>query len=140
MKTHVLSRYSEGDCKKKSLGYINKEHEHLKYDIVSDNNCEIMVEYGITIETRTKEDSDPDEFLIEPTNLTKSIETSDPDEFILGPTILTENVENSDVDELCYCMGPTIKTFSEEISDPDEFLINYNNQNLDKDFDNILLL
>lgn len=59
MKKHILSRYSE----KKNEGTVQLQ--------VS----------GRTLETRVIESSDPDEFELKPTNITKSVENSDTDEF-----------------------------------------------------------
>lgn len=81
MKKHILSRYSEKG--NKEVGQLHTTEK--------------------TLETRT-------------------IENSDPDEFVLGPTVVTENVEASDPDEFTL-QAPTISTFLKEDSDPDEFLV-----------------
>lgn len=70
---------------------------------------------------------------------TRSQENSDPDEFTLGPTILTETIENSDVDELSL-QGPTYVTFTSEITDQDEFCVDILCMSTDEDFDEILLI
>lgn len=95
---------------------------------------------GVTLETRTRESSDPDEFTLGSTNFTKSIEITDPDEFnSCGPTFVTESVENSDVDEF-FLQGPTKLTFSQENTDEDEFLPDIQIDSNNKDFDEILLI
>lgn len=94
---HILSKYSE-----------------------KDESIRKKADKGNTLETRTKEDSDPDEF-------------------VLGPTLLTENVEDSDPDEFLVA-GPTKSTFTKEDSDPDEFLVDYIEICSDGDFDEVLLI
>lgn len=88
MRKHILSNYSE-KTKSGTNGFL-----------VS----------GSTLETRVIEASDPDEFILGPTNITKSVENSDTDEFYLGPTVYTENgTETSDPDEFTL-QTPIIKT------------------------------
>lgn len=139
MRKHILSNYSEqlfGDNLKNSevLGKTTYETSTVE---VSDHDEFINI--GSTMETRVKEDSDPDEFRFGPTNLTKTIENTDSDDFTFGPTMLTEQVENSDPDEFVI-MGFTRKTFSKEDSDPDEFLYRFESKFCENDFDEILLI
>lgn len=76
---------------------------------------------GTTQETRSQENSDPDEF------------------FYCEPTMLTESGENSDADEF-FLEGPTKQTFTQENTDEDEFLPYCLNGNYLSDFDDILLV
>ena len=117
MKKHILHKYSN-NCKYK--------------------NAEKSVK--TTYETSSIEVSDEDEFFcVGHTIETRVRETSDPDEFILGTTLITETVETSDPDEF-VAMGPTNSTFSSEDTDLDEFFAGcIQNYNIG-DFDEILLI
>ncbi|WP_313233230.1 hypothetical protein [Tissierella praeacuta] len=118
---HILSKYSEKDesiRRKVDKGALVKAIYETS-TIKKDDSNEFL-NMGNTLETRTKEDSDPDEF-------------------VLGPTLLTENVEVSDPDEFVVA-GPTKSTFTKEDSDPDEFLVDDIEICSDGDFDEILLI
>ena len=97
MKKHILSRYSE----KKNDGIVQFQVPER------------------TLETRTIESSDPDEFELEPANIIKTVENLKSDRLSLEPTVLTESIENSD---------------------PDEFLASEIVNCYDGDFDSILLI
>lgn len=97
MKKHILSRYSE------------KEKDDIIQFQIS----------GSTLETRTVESSDPDEFELELTSTKKTVENPNPDRLFLGPTVLTESIEDSD---------------------PDEFLVDVAANYYEEDFDSILLI
>jgi|GEM_PF-2243547 len=97
MKKHILSRYSE-----------KKKDDIIQFQIS-----------GRTLETRTVESSDPDEFELELTSTKKTVENPNPDRLFLGPTVLTESIEDSD---------------------PDEFLVDVAANYYEEDFDSILLI
>lgn len=118
MKKHILSGFADC-CVKKNFYSEILGRTTYETSTIEVSDPDEFLGMGSTVETRSTENDDPDEFLLGPTNFTKSIETSDSDEFLFGPTVITETVE---------------------LSDPDEFIVrNFCNQ-MDGDFDELLLI
>lgn len=91
------------DDSKKLMNSSHRGHKNMKMHIlseygnliISNRDTEVPVIRGTTCETRSREDSDPDSFILSgPTVLTESREDSDPDEFFCD--ITTQNIIDYD--------------------------------------------
>jgi hypothetical protein len=137
---HILCKYAKKNQSVKTMS-CNENNGKTTYETstLEVSDPDEFFDSGSTLETRSQESSDADEFVMEATSLTENVESSDADEFMMETTSLTENVENSDPDEF-VCAGPTKGTFSSEDSDPDEFIVSILEENVDEDFDEVLLM
>ncbi|MFA7466921.1 MAG: hypothetical protein WCY82_01490 [Desulfotomaculaceae bacterium] len=121
-----LSQISYTDCNmdQKIIGRKHFEGTVNTRSVENSDPDELYVIGGSGLKEDV-EDSDPDEmWLIGVTKQTFTIEDGDPDEYCaLGDTRFTKTIEESDPDEM-YELGGTRKTATVEDSDPDELAFN----------------